>query len=113
MVTISFDRFGELVVDGKVYYSDMIVWWDGELEFVTKNHMLGMETFAMMLRKKPEIIVVGTGQQGCVRISDEVRHRARDKKIRVFEGKSDSAAKMFSDLAVAGKRVVAFIHTTC
>ena len=113
MVTVKFEKFGELVVDGKIYYSDMIVWWDGELEFVPKDHMLGMEIFCMMLRKKPEIIVVGTGQQGCVRISDEVRHRAMDRKIRVFEGKSGNAAKMFSDLAGAGKRVVAFIHTTC
>ena len=113
MVTVRFDTFGELMVNGKIYYSDMIVWWDGEVEFVTKNHMLGMETFSMLLRKKPDIVVVGTGQQGCVRVSDEVRHRASDKKIKVFEGKSGSAAKMFSDLAGAGKRVVAFIHTTC
>ncbi len=113
MVTVRFEKFGELVVDGKIYYSDMIVWWDGELEFVPKNHVLGMEIFSMMLRKKPDIIVVGTGQQGCVRVSDEVRHRAIDKKIRVFEDKSGNAAEMFSCLAGAGKKVVAYIHTTC
>ena len=48
MVEIKFERFGELDVDGKIYYSDMIVWWDGEIEFVEKDHVFGMEDAVMI-----------------------------------------------------------------
>ena len=113
MASIQFVKFGEVMVDGKVYYSDMIVWWDGEKEFVTKTHILDMQAFSRLLRKKPDIVVVGTGQQGCVRISDDVRERARDRGIKIFEETSAKAADIFNGLVATGKRVVAFIHTTC
>lgn len=113
MVSIDFVKFGEIMVDGNVYYSDMIVWWDGEKEFVPKDHILDMEIFCMLLRKKPDIVVVGTGQQGMVRISDEVRHVAKDKGIKIFEETSAKAADIFNAMIAASKNVVAYIHTTC
>ncbi len=113
MVSIRFDKFGELVVDGKVYYSDMIVWWDGELEFVPKDHVLGMELFARLIRKKPSMVVIGTGQQGNVLVSDEVRHNAKEKGIKLFEDLSGNAAEIFNGLLANKKKAVAFIHTTC
>jgi hypothetical protein len=112
MVSIQFVKFGEVMVDGKVYYSDMIVWWDGEKEFVPKTHILDMKAFSKLLRKKPDMVVVGTGQQGCVRISDDVRERANDRGIKIFEDTSAKAADIFNGLVATGKNVVAFIHTT-
>lgn len=113
MVKIQFVKFGEVMVDGKVYYSDMIVWWDGEKEFMPKTHFLDMKAFSHLLRKKPDMIVVGTGLQGAVRISEHVRERVRDKGIRLFEHTSDKAPDIFNGLVATGKRVVAYIHTTC
>ena len=113
MVTLKFKRFGELVVDGKVYYSDMIVWWDGECEFVAKDHMLDMKVFSRLLRKKPVAVVIGTGEHGRVRISDHVRHVAGDRKVKLLEDTSEKAVEIFNGLAGTGKKVVAFIHTTC
>ena len=113
MVSIEFVKFGEIMVDGKVYYSDMVVWWDGEKEFVTKSHILDMKIFSRLLRKNPDMIVVGTGQQGCVSVSDDVREVAREKGIKIFEETSAKAADIFNGMVATGKNVVAFIHTTC
>ena len=113
MVSIQFVKFGEVMVDGRVYYSDMIVWWDGEKEFVPKTHILDMQAFSGLLRKKPDMIVVGTGQQGCVKIPGDVRERASEKGIKIFEDTSAKAADIFNGMVATGKRVVAFIHTTC
>lgn len=113
MVSIDFVKFGEVMVDGNVYYSDMIVWWDGEKEFIAKDHILDMEIFARLLRKNPDIVVVGTGQHGMVRVSDEVRHKAKDKGIKIFEETSAKAADIFNSMIASGKNVVAYIHTTC
>ena len=113
MVSIEFVKFGEVMVDGKVYYSDMIVWWDGEKEFVPKTHMLDIRTFSRLLRKNPDMVVIGSGYAGMVRISDDARERARDKGIKLFEETSAKAADIFNGMVATGKKVVAFIHTTC
>ena len=113
MVNIEFVKFGEVMVDGKVYYSDMIVWWDGEIEFLPKDHMLDMKVFARLLRKNPDMVVVGKGQVGMVVVSDDVKHKAKDRGIKIFEETSAKAADIFNGMVSTGKKVVAFIHTTC
>ena len=55
--------FGIIMIDGKTYTSDVIVfpervfspWWRKE------GHFLRMEDLAEVLREKPDIIVIGTG----------------------------------------------------
>jgi hypothetical protein len=113
MVSIDYVKFGEVKVDGNVYYSDMIVWWDGDKEFVPKSHMLDMKTFSIMLRKNPDMVVFGTGLQCMVSISDEVRCLAKDRGIKVFEEESTKAVDIFNAMIASGKNVVAYIHTTC
>lgn len=113
MVKIDYVKFGELKVDGHVFYSDMIVWWDGEKEFVEKSHVLDFMIFSKLLRKKPDSIVVGTGQQGMVRISDDVKTICKEKGIRLFVDTSEKAVDVYNGLIATGKKAVAFIHTTC
>lgn len=112
MVRLKFETFGELEVDGKIYYSDMIVWWDGEVEFVAKDHILDMEDFLMLMRKKPNFVVIGTGQRGMVIVPQELRELMKGRKTKLFEDKSDKAVDIFNTFARTGKKVVAYIHTT-
>ena len=112
MVTVGFEKFGELLVDGKVYYSDMIVWWDGEVEFVPKDHILDMGMFSRLLRKKPYMVVIGTGEQECVLVSDEVRRAAKAKGIKLFEDDTGCAAEIFNCLVSNKKKAVALFHVT-
>lgn len=113
MVRIDGTSFGEVVVDGKTYYSDMIVWWDGKVEYRGKSHRLDMSEFLNLLRRKPEAIVVGRGQSGTVKILPEVFQTADDKGIDIFHDNSPKAVKIFNGLVADKKRAVALIHTTC
>jgi len=113
MVTIEFERFGELKIDGRIYYSDMMVWWDGEREFVEKGHLIDMKLFTRLIRKKPEMVVIGGGQQGRVKIPDDVRSLAGSSKIKLFWEPSDKAVDIFNAMARTGKKVAALVHTTC
>jgi hypothetical protein len=112
MVSIAFERFGELKIDDKIYYSDMIVWWDGEREFVEKDHVLDMKLFTKLLRKKPDVMVIGTGQQGRVRIPDGIRELAKARNVRLFEEISEKAVEIFNAMVATGRKTVAFVHTT-
>jgi hypothetical protein len=112
MVVIDSARFGELKIDGKVYYSDMIVWWDGEREFMPKTHMFTMPLFARLLRRNPQMVVLGRGHQQSVKVAGDVRAKAKDKGIKLFEDSSDKAADIFNGLIAQKKKAVAYIHTT-
>lgn len=113
MVKIDFTKFGEVSVDGKIYYSDMLVWWDGRVEFRVKKHTFDMDDFLGLLKKKPEVIVIGTGQTGVVKVSDKVRQAAEERKIKLYVDPSPKAVDMFNGLVAQRKRAVALIHTTC
>ncbi len=113
MVEITNVKFGEIEVDKKIYYSDMIVWWDGKVEYRAKSHVFDISDFLKLLEKKPEIIVIGTGMNGICRILEEVEQAAEDKGIMIFKELSPKAAEMFNGFVADKRRVVAVLHSTC
>lgn len=112
MVKIDSVKFGEITIDGKIYYSDMVVWWDGKIEYREKSHIFGLDKFVSLLKKDPEIIVAGTGISGVVKVTQEVRDEVELKRIKLIVEPSKDASEIFNDLVSGGKKVVAVIHTT-
>ena len=107
-------KFGEIRINGKIYYSDMAVWWDGRLDFITKRHILGSGHITKLLKRKPEAIVIGTGHKvGSVVVTVEARKKAKDNKVKLFIDESPDAIAIFNGLIADGKRAVALIHVTC
>lgn len=113
MVKIDSMKFGEITIDGKVYYSDMTVWWDGRTEYREKSHSLDTEEFSKIAARKPEIVVVGTGTDGVLKISDATKSLAEEMGIELFSDLSPKAIEMFNAFQKEGKKVVAIIHATC
>ena len=113
MVRIDSVKFGEIIVEGKTYYSDVIVWWDGKIEYREKSHEFGMGEFLKLVERKPEIIVIGTGISGVCKVPEEVEQVAKDKGIEIFKELSPKAAEMFNAFVSDKKRVVAVLHSTC
>jgi len=113
MVRVDFVKFGEVKIDGKIYYSDMTVWWDGKVEYRNKSHTFGMSEFLKLLERKPDIVVFGTGLEGICRILEEVEQTAKDKGVEIFREVSPKAAEMFNAFISDKKKVVAVLHSTC
>ena len=112
MVSIDSVSFGEAKVDGKIYYSDVIVWWDGHVELVRKSHQFGMSEILNLLRRKPEAVVVGTGLEQCVEILEEVEQEMENRGVLFFVEKTLNALEVFNALVSEGKKAVAFLHVT-
>jgi len=113
MVKIDELKFGEIMIDGKTYYSDMIIWWDGQVAFAVKSHVFGMNGLAKILKKKPEVIVIGTGQQGVAKILPEVRQACEQKGIKLYTDPTPKAVDFFNGLIAQGKKAAGFFHVTC
>ena len=117
MVIINSTKFGSITIDGRVYDSEdnYIVFWDGEIIglHTAERHVFGRQELETILRKNPEVIVVGTGDSGLLRVSEEVRSSCEQKGIELTEMISREAVKKFNEAFNRGKKVVAFIHVTC
>jgi len=112
MVRIDYVKFGEISVDGKIYYSDVIVYWDGRVEYRKKSHKFDINEFLKIFERKPEIIVVGTGIDGALGVPEETNIAAEDRGVKIFKEVSHKAVDMFNAFISDGKRAVAIIHTT-
>ena len=107
--------FGRIVIDGKTYRHDVIVfpdrvksdWWRKE------GHSLRLEDLEEVLRDPPEVLVIGTGYVGLMRVPREVREKLEEMGIRVVVEKTGKAYRTFNKLLSEGRRVVAALHLTC
>jgi hypothetical protein len=106
--------FGRIVINGKRYNSDLIVfsdkvrdgWWRKE------GHRLHVDDLKDVLEFKPEVLVVGTGYSGLMRIPLETRRYVESEGIEFLTQKTAEACETFNRL-VKSRRVVAALHLTC
>ncbi len=106
--------FGRIVIDGRRYASDVIIfpdrvedrWWRKE------GHQLSVEDIEEVLRERPEVLVVGTGYSGLMRILSETRERLASEGIQLIAENTQKACKTYNRLHKS-KRVVAALHLTC
>jgi hypothetical protein len=114
-IKINSIEFGSITINNKKYNSDVIVSYKGSVQRVNTQlrHLISRREFNLMLAEEPEIIVIGTGIEGDMQVSLEVQKLAEQKKIQLLTFLSSEAVKRFNQLYESGKKVVAFIHTTC
>lgn len=112
-VRIDSYRFGEIVIDGKRYTEDVLIlpakvlsWWR------KTGHAVVVEDLKEALAAQPEIIVLGTGAYGVVRVAPEVEKFLATKGIKLIAAPTSEACQKYNEFA--GKyRVVAGMHLTC
>jgi len=106
--------FGKMVVEGKRYSADLIIypdrvessWWRKE------GHRLDTDDLADVFEAKPEVIVVGTGYLGMMRIPEETKNAVAEMGIELVAEKTGDAWRSFNELSGKRKTVGAF-HLTC
>jgi hypothetical protein len=115
MVKIDSSEFGEIIIDGKPYASDMYVCYDGELREarLSERHLFSKEELSFLLRKNPEVIIIGTGQYGLVEVSKDVKTITGRRGIELIKLSTQAAIKKFNELVEKGRKVVGFFHVTC
>ncbi len=107
-------NFGEIIVNGKAYRADIIIfpdkvkpdWWRKE------GHSLCIEDLEDVLKEKPEVLIIGTGAYGAMRVPDETLRVLRERGIEVKVLPTKLACEEFNKL-VDKKKVVAALHLTC
>jgi len=104
--------FGRIIIDGKKYNDVLIV--NNEIlerDWDAGSHRVSNSEAEKLLAGDPDIIIIGTGQTGVLKIDNNVVEKIR-KNAELFVLKTPEAAKKFNELS-KDKKVNALIHTTC
>lgn len=114
---ISHYSFGSITIDDKAYTSDVIIypgrvdskWWRKE------GHYLQPADLTDIINAKPDILIIGAGASGVMKVPEETLKFIKSKGIEVHVGMTDSAVELFSKMQSekSGKRIVAALHLTC
>ena len=106
--------FGRMIIDGKTYTSDLILypdkiddnWWR------KSGHFLVVEDLLDILTYEPEILIVGTGVNGLMKVPVETKKFVESKGIELMIEETEEACKIYNKIMEKNKIVAAF-HLTC
>jgi len=106
--------FGKMVIESKTFQSDLIIypekidpsWWRKE------GHLVQIEDLTAILAAAPEILIIGTGYMGLMKVPGELRKELLGRNIELYIEKSARAVEIFNSIHMKRKTVAA-LHLTC
>jgi hypothetical protein len=104
-----------MTVQRTKYYQDLKIiqgdvkdnWWRKE------GHRLNAADISDILSAKPDVLVIGTGYAGNMRVPVSLRTAIEGQDIKVIVEKTSEATKTFNRLFTQGKDVAGAFHLTC
>ena len=107
--------FGSIVIDGKRYSSDLIIYPNGHVAdswYRKAGHRLSSDDIENLIESQPEIIIAGTGVSGLMRPEEGLEKQLRQKSIEFLPAPNKRAKELYNQLS-SKKRVGACFHLTC
>lgn len=112
---IEYYRFGQIKVNGKTYTSDVIIYPDGKVDdswWRKEGHLLLPEDLKEVVRAKPDILVVGTGSPGLMKVPTSTREWVSSQGIKLIVEPTEKACHTYNDFCKSN-RAAATLHLTC
>ncbi len=79
-------------------------WWRDEA------YVLKVQDLAAVFASEPKLLIVGTGYNGMMKVSQDVRDYCREHDVRLFEATTDKAVQEYN--RKEGPGVVGAFHLT-
>ena len=107
--------FGRIVIDGQVYTSDVVIypgrvdasWWRKE------GHRLQPDDIAEALNGHPDVLIIGTGYSGVMRVPKEVLAHIESRGTEVKIERTAKAVELYNALQGKKEQIIAALHITC
>lgn len=109
--------FGKIEINSGVYTSDVIIypdkvdssWWRKQ------GHLLVPEDLQDAVKAHPDILVVGTGDSGLMRVPDSTKQWIRSQGTELVVEPTKKACSIYNNLCESeeSKKIIAALHLTC
>lgn len=117
--TLEKTAFGSITIDGRVLEHDVVIRLDGRAEKRKKklskavygtSHVISVEEARHVFEKGAELLILGSGQEGMVRLSEEAADYLRRKKCRVIIAPTPEAVREWNRWEGPA---IGLFHVTC
>ncbi len=108
--------FGRMVVNGREYTSDLIIYPDGRIDgswWRAQGHSLIPGDIDALLKKAPARLIIGTGVNGYMKVSQTLEDLCGQMGIAMEAFTTPEAVKRFNEAVKEGVNVGACFHLTC
>ncbi len=107
-------RFGRIVIDNVVYNRDVIIFPNRVRSNWRRKdgHNLALEDLVEVLEGDPEVIILGRGTYGRMKVSNELRELITERGIELIVLRTEGAYKAYNELRER-RRVIAALHLSC
>lgn len=115
-------KFGSITIDGKIYNQDVEVRWTDEILPWQReeSHVIDVEDVEGAIEQNPETIVIGTGESGTAKVTEEAKMEIQSKGIKLIIDVTEQAAKTFNVIKEESfeeegrqEKVIGLFHLTC
>ena len=112
-------EFGSITIGGQEIDHDVIIRLDGTVKKRKKklskskygtSHLISLAEAEYVYEKDAELLIIGTGQQGLVRLDDEAQRFFIDKGCRVALLPTPEASRAWND---SEDNAIGLFHVTC
>ena len=112
-------RFGSITIDGKTYECDVIVRLSGKVEKRKKklskeqygtSHIISKDEAKFIFEDGCNLLIVGAGQEGNVRLSPEASDYLNNERCKVLVQPTPEAIQSFNQLH---EKKIGLMHVTC
>lgn len=114
MPDIEHYRFGKMVVNGEAITKDLVIFPDGHIKknwYRNKGHFLEFNDIFDLVEVKPDIIIVGTGAFGMMKVDQNLSKKLAD--CRVINLKTSKAVERYMREIKLNNNIGACFHLTC
>jgi len=112
-------KFGSITIDGKTYEHDVIVRLSGKVEKRQKklsketygtSHIISKDEAKFVFEDGCDVLIVGAGQEGNVRLSPEASDYFNKKRCKVLLQPTPEAIRSFNQ---SHDKKIGLMHVTC
>lgn len=107
--------FGRMTINGRVFTEDVLIcrevmvspWWRKQ------GHVVQVKDLEIILDQKPEVVILGQGQPGQMKVSRELQEDLQALRIELIQKPTQEAVKDFDRRLEQGEHVCGGFHLTC
>ena len=106
--------FGNIAIDGQQFSKDVIIFPEKINSYWRRKtgHLLTEDDISEILDYKPEVLIIGTGASGLMKVDDRVKDKLKSLGIEFIIKKTSEAVEKYNRI-FKNKKVVCALHLTC
>jgi len=107
--------FGHMKINGQEYDRDLMILGDEVRDDWRRKdgHLLAIEDLREIIRYQPDVLIIGTGQSGEMKVDPAAKEALQKQNINLVSIQTAAAVELFNNEVQKESKVAGVFHLTC